>query len=64
VEVAPLDNVRDVPAVNLKIESHIPSEVCRPENEYMPTRLGGSGSNRNRTNKSKDQEEPASGVVF
>jgi hypothetical protein len=61
---ATLDNGRDGPAVNLKIEPHIPSEVRRPENYHMPTRLSGSGSNRNRTNESKDQEEPASDVIF
>jgi hypothetical protein len=64
VIVATLDNGRHGPAVNLKIESDIPSEVRRPENEQMPTRLSGSGSKGNRVNESKNQEEPASGGVF
>src|SRR4029450_4369432 len=46
------------------IEPHIPSEVRRPEDHQMPTRLGGSGSNRNRANETKNQEEPASRVIF
>jgi hypothetical protein len=67
-----LDNGRDRPPVNLKIEPHIPSEVCRPENEQMSTWLrtpmpspsGDSGSNENRADETKNQEEPASRVVF
>jgi hypothetical protein len=64
VIVATLDNVRNGPPVDLKIESQIPSKVRRPENHQMPTRSGSSGSNRNRANESKNQEEPAVGVVF
>jgi len=30
----------------------------------MPTVFGGNGSNRNRADETKDQEEPASGGVF
>jgi len=70
VILATLYKVRDGPAVDLKIESQIPSKVWRPENDQMPTRpgaptttvSGGSGSDRNRANESKNQEEPASGV--
>jgi hypothetical protein len=72
VIVATLDNVRNAPAVDLKIETNIPSEVRRPEDHQlptrsdapMPTRSGDSGSNRNRANETKNQEEPASGVIF
>jgi hypothetical protein len=69
---ATLDNVRNAPAVNLKIESQIPSEVRRSENDQIPTRSSApmpsrssdSGSNRNRADETKDQEEPASRDVF
>jgi hypothetical protein len=59
VIVATLDNVRNRPAVDLKIESQIPSEVRRPENDQMSTRSGGSGSNRNRTNEDENEQESA-----
>jgi hypothetical protein len=69
---ATLDNGRNLPAVDLKIESHIPSEVRRSDNDQMPTRSSApmpsrssdSGSNRNCADETKNQEEPASGVVF
>jgi hypothetical protein len=61
---ATLDNVRNGPAVDLKIESQIPSKIRRSEDHQMPARSSGSGSNRNRANESKDQEEPASRDVF
>jgi hypothetical protein len=64
VIVATLDNVRHGPAVNLKIETHIPSKVCRPENQQVPTRLSDSSSTQNRADETKNQEEPASRVVF
>jgi hypothetical protein len=72
VIAATLDNVRNGPAVNLKIESQIPSEVRRSENEQIPTRSSApmssrssdSGSNRNRADETKNQEEPASRDVF
>jgi hypothetical protein len=64
VIVATLYEVRDGPAVDLKIESQIPSKVRRPENDQIPTRSGTSSSNRNRANESKNQQEPASRVVF
>jgi len=64
VIVATLHDVRDGPAVDLKIESQIPSKVRRPENDQMPTRSSSGGSDRNRANESENQEEPASGVVF
>jgi hypothetical protein len=72
VILATLDNVRNAPAVDLKVETQIPSEVRCSENDQMstrssapmPARAGDSGSNRNRANETKNQEEPASGVVF
>jgi len=59
-----LDNVSNAPAIDLEIESQIPSKVRRPDNDQMPTRLSGGGSDRNRANENKNQEEPASGVIF
>jgi hypothetical protein len=64
VILATLDNVRNGPAVDLKIESQIPSKIWRPENDQMSTRSGSSGSNRNHANETKNQEEPAGGVIF
>jgi len=61
--LATLYDVPDGPAVDLKIESQIPSKVRRPEDDQMPTRLSGGGSNRNRANESINDEEPAGGVV-
>jgi len=64
VIAAALYDVPDRPAIDLEIESQIPSKVRRPENDQMPTWLSGGGSDRNRANESKNQEEPASRVVF
>ena len=71
VIVATLYDIRNRPAVDLKVESQIPSKVWRPENEQMPTRssAGGSrssggGSERNRADQSKNQEESAARVIF
>ena len=64
VVVAALREVPGGPAVDLKIESHIPSKVRRPHDDQMPTGLSGGGSERNRADESKHQVEPASGVVF
>jgi hypothetical protein len=64
VIAATLHDVRDGSAVDLKIESQIPSKVRRPQNDQMPTRLSSGGSNRNPTNERKNQEESAGGGVF
>jgi len=64
VIAATLHDVRNGSAVDLKIESQIPSKIRRPDNDQMPTRLSGGGSDRNRANENKNEEEPASGVVF
>ncbi len=63
VVVAALYDVPDGPAVDLKIESQIPSKVRRPENDQMPTGLSGGGSDRNRADESKNQEEPVGRVI-
>jgi hypothetical protein len=64
VIVATLYDAPDGPAVDLKIESQIPSKVRRPENDQTPSGLSGGGSDRNRANESKNQEDPADRVMF
>jgi hypothetical protein len=64
VVVTTLYDVRDGRAVDLKIESQIPSKVRRPENDQTPSGLSGGGSNRNRTDERKNQEEPAGRITF
>jgi hypothetical protein len=54
VIVVTLYDRRGGPAVDLKIETHIPSKVRRPENDQMSARLSGRGSNRNRTNEDEN----------
>jgi hypothetical protein len=61
--VATLYDIRDGPAVDLEIETQIPSKVRRPENDQMPTGLSDGGSNRNRADENKNQEEPAARVI-
>ena len=64
VIAATLYDVPDGPAVDLKIESQIPSKVRRPENDQMPTGLSEAGSSGNRANEGKNQKEAADGGVF
>lgn len=64
LKVATLDNSSDGPAVDLKIESQIPTIVCRPENDQAPNGLSGSGSERDRANEKENQDETAGGSVF
>jgi hypothetical protein len=59
VIVATLHEVRDEPAVDLKIESHIPSKVRRSGNDQKPARSSGGGSNRYRANTNYDEEDSA-----
>ena len=63
VVVTTLYDARDGPAVDLKVESHIPSKVRRPENDQTPSGLSGGGSNRSYANKNKNEEECAGGAV-
>jgi hypothetical protein len=63
VIVATLYDVPDGPAIDLEMESQIPSKVRRPENDQAPTGLSGGGSERNRGDDSKNQEEPAGRVI-
>jgi hypothetical protein len=62
VVFATLDNVRDGSAVNLKIESQIPSKVRWPENDQAPRWLSSDGSNANRADEGENQQKPAAGV--
>jgi hypothetical protein len=57
VILATLDNTRDRPAVDLKIESQIPSKVRRPQNDQMPTRLSTGSADRDYASESKNQKE-------
>ncbi len=59
VVVAILNDVCHVSAIDLKMDSDIPSKVRRPENDQMPTGLSGGGSNRYRTNKDENEQESA-----
>jgi hypothetical protein len=59
VIVVTLYDAPNGPAVDLKIETHIPSKVRRPENDQMSTWLGRGGSNRNRANTNYDEEDSA-----
>ena len=36
IVAAPLHNVRDRPAIDLKIENYVPSEVRDPDNDQRP----------------------------
>jgi len=51
-------------AINLKIENQIPPKAWAPHNNETPARLSGGSSNRNRENKSYNQEESTCGTVF
>jgi hypothetical protein len=59
VIVATLDNVRNGPAVDVKFESQIPSEVRRSENDQMPAGLSGGAAHRHRRNKDENEQESA-----
>jgi hypothetical protein len=59
VIVATLHEGRDGPAVDLKVESQIPSKIRRPGNEQMPTGLSGGVSNRYRRNRDENEQESA-----
>jgi hypothetical protein len=49
-----LHNVGDRSAIDLKIETYVPSKVRGAQNDQTPTRLGG-GSDRDCVNKNKNQ---------
>ena len=55
-----LHNVGDRSAVDLKIQSDVPSKVRGPQNDQTPTRMGG-GSDRGCANKDKNQKESCDG---
>jgi hypothetical protein len=54
IVAASLHDVGDRSAVDLKIESDVPSKVRGPQNDQTPTRLSGGGSDRDGANKNKN----------
>jgi hypothetical protein len=64
IVAASLNNVGDRSAVDLKIESDVPSKVRGPQNNQTPTRLSGGGSDRDCANKNKNQKECIGRGVF
>jgi len=60
IVASPLHDVGDRPAIDLKIESYVPSKVRGPQNDQTPTRFGG-GSDRDCANKNKNQKESGGG---
>jgi hypothetical protein len=61
---ASLHHIGDRPAIDLKMESQIPSKVRNPQNNETPTRLGSGGSDRRYANQNKKQKECSGGGVF
>jgi hypothetical protein len=59
VIVATLYEGRDGPAVDLKIETQIPSEVRRPENDQMSTGLSARAHHRGRGNENENEKHSA-----
>jgi hypothetical protein len=57
--VATLYEIPDGPAVDLKVESQIPSKIRRPENDQMPTGLSARAPHRERTNENENENESA-----
>ena len=58
-----LHNIRDRSAIDLKIESQIPSKVRGPQNNKTPTRLSGGSSDRDHANKNKNKKKSGGGSV-
>jgi hypothetical protein len=58
-----LDNIGDRLAIDLKMESQIPSKVRSPQNNDTPTWLGAGGSDRNSANENQNQKELAGEIV-
>ncbi len=66
VKVAPMYNVRDGSAVDLEMDSQIPSEIRRSvhnEATALGSPLSDSARDRNCANKSKNQNEPGGEVT-
>jgi len=58
-----LHNVDDRSAIDLKIESDVPSKVRGPQNDQTPARLSGGAPIRDYANKNKNQKECIAGGV-
>ena len=58
IAAAPYE-IPDGPAVDLKVESQIPSKIRRPGNEQMPTGLSARAHHRERTNENENENESA-----
>jgi len=66
VKVAPLYNVRDGSAVDLEMDSQIPSEIRRSvhnETTALGSPLSDSARDRNCANQSKNQNDPGGEVT-
>jgi len=54
-----LNDVRHVSAIDLEMDSNVPSKVRRSQNDQTPTRLGGGSSDRDNPNESTNQKDSA-----
>jgi hypothetical protein len=54
-----LYDARDGPAVDRKIETQIPSEGRRPENDQMPTGLSARTHHREHANENENEKQSA-----
>jgi hypothetical protein len=52
-------DIPDGPAVDLKVESQIPSKIRRPGNDQMPTGLSARAPHRERTNENENEKQSA-----
>ncbi len=59
VIVATPYDIPDGPAVDLKVESQIPSKIRRPGNDQMPTGLSARAHHRERTNENENEKQSA-----
>jgi hypothetical protein len=59
VVASPLDDVRHVSAIDLEVESNVPPEIGRPENNQTPAGLAGGAANRDHRNANQDQKTSA-----
>jgi hypothetical protein len=58
VVAASLHNVGDCSAIDLKVESQIPSKVRSPQNNQTPpSALSGGSSDRDNANKNKNEKD-------
>ncbi|OLA97229.1 MAG: hypothetical protein DMF12_09890 [Verrucomicrobia bacterium] len=58
-----LHNIRDRSAIDLKIESQVPSKIRSSQNNKTSTRLSGGGSDRGYANKNKNEKKYGDGGV-